>query len=485
MESKCFDIIIVGSGILAYSTALNLLNEDNALKIALVGPFQDSSSASLASGAMLGVFGEITKNLIATPWGQKKLKLGIQATECWPSWISQLNEGAKNNELLAIAKGTCILQNSRSSSLDDENYFAIKTALKQNNIKWETFQNKDLEFINPVEDSRPLEAIYIAQEGSIDSSRLLARLQALALKSNKINCFDRKVKRVGRKGNKISMVELDNGDHLQSSNILLAAGYATQKIIDTLPELAKSIPLILPGAGTSILMKPCNKKKFPPYVIRTPNRAFACGLHVVPRSNGQIYAGATNHVRLMPRIGPTLYDIHFLIECLMEQVNQSYYSATWSKAMIGHRPVSIDGFPLIGKTSIDGLWILTGTYRDGIHLSPLISKHIAKQILGTKAVLDYSFEPERKPIVSFTKDEAILESVKHHMAVGYEHAMRVPGGWHGQLESLFYEKIKYIYDEIDSEYILPPDFIPMIIESNNPKKEISFIKNYYQLLGNA
>ena len=74
----------------------------------------------------------------------------------------------------------------------------------------------------------------------------------------------------------------------------------------------------------------------------------------------------------------------------------------------GNRPTTLDGYPLFGACpSIAGLWLLTGTGRDGFQRSPLLSRHIAKQLTGitnltaaeqtTRALLD-TFTPERSPI---------------------------------------------------------------------------------------
>ena len=50
----------------------------------------------------------------------------------------------------------------------------------------------------------------------------------------------------------------------------------------------------------------------------------------------------------------------------------------------GNRPMSADGAPVAGATSLEGLFVLTGTQRDGLHLSPLLAEAIAATMFGAE-----------------------------------------------------------------------------------------------------
>jgi glycine oxidase len=54
-------------------------------------------------------------------------------------------------------------------------------------------------------------------------------------------------------------------------------------------------------------------------VIRTPNRDFACGLHVIPPSRGGLYMGATNRFTTAPVTGPTAGEHLSLLHGLLHQ----------------------------------------------------------------------------------------------------------------------------------------------------------------------
>jgi len=169
--------------------------------------------------------------------------------------------------------------------------------------------------------------------------------------------------------------------------------------------------------------------------------------------------------------------MHFLIECAIEQLNQDF---VWSQLVAwnsGNRPVTIDSFPILGKTSLEGLWVLSGTFRDGLHMSPLLATQVAREIVHDEVVFAGIFRPERPPI-SMTKSQALSEIVKHYQAAWAEHRainstkmglLELPEWLHAQAESW--------YSETDSPYVMPPEFYPMI--DGNPTNT-AFIRAYYR-----
>jgi glycine oxidase len=63
----------------------------------------------------------------------------------------------------------------------------------------------------------------------------------------------------------------------------------------------------------------------------------------------------------------------------------------------GLRPHAIDDLPVIGKLdAIDGLFIATGHYRNGILLAPLTAKLVAESLVGyVDSKYFESFGPDR------------------------------------------------------------------------------------------
>ena len=70
----------------------------------------------------------------------------------------------------------------------------------------------------------------------------------------------------------------------------------------------------------------------------------------------------------------------------INEINNNFYAATLIKTNVGWRPTTQDTFPLLGKSSLDNLFIATGTKRDGFHNSPVISENIASLMRENKAI---------------------------------------------------------------------------------------------------
>lgn len=217
------------------------------------------------------------------------------------------------------------------------------------------------------------------------------------------------------------------------------------------------------------------------HVIRTPNRSGSCGLHALVASGNNIYIGASNNVFSAPEFLPTSGLIHFILECALEQIDQDLYKSRIIKSQVGNRPASIDTYPLIGETSIQGLWLISGTYRDGFHQSPLIAKHIAKVVLGKEGIISHNiFTPERKFIQTLNRQESIEEAVEHYMSGAYERSMKLPkAGWDTLFRELLEKRLEDLYDQLEIDFGLTPDMLLMFEFTLDRQKLISYFKNLF------
>ncbi|MEL7371760.1 MAG: FAD-dependent oxidoreductase, partial [Myxococcota bacterium] len=204
------------------------------------------------------------------------------------------------------------------------------------------------------------------------------------------------------------------------------------------------------------------------------NRAFACGLHVVPRSNGQIYLGATNEIVPEPIGTAAIGEMNLLLSGI-RQLKGDLVNGHIDKILVGNRPVPLDGFPLFGPVGIPGLWMLTGTYRDGLHQSPLLAQEMAARLLGEPydEKLDV-FNPVRAPLSGLSRKQALETAIKHTIAVGFEHDWQLPEDLPPLIEDEFRRSFTRSLDEIDPEFTPPPELMFFV------EPEIhSALKRYY------
>ena len=475
---KNFDIAIVGNGVLGLSTAVALTQEDPNLKIAVIGSVNKKKSASLAAGAMLNCFAEINKFTLKSKPSINKFNMARQAMQMWPKWLEAINSKVNDIEKVAFTPGTFVILNSKAGSRETENFVNIHAALDIYKEPYTQVAASDIPGINPIDSARPLKALYIPQEGALNPNQLLLALEKIALDSKQVEFFDDFATQILFNKNKVSGIKLKSNHSITAAKIILAAGAFSQKLIDQLPSLTQKIPKILAAPGCSIILK-ANQHKFK-HVVRTPVRASSCGIHILPYAENSplLYMGSSNMVCPLPKPKAKIRDVYYLLERAMEQFNHDLHKAEVIKIKLGNRPVSFDTFPLIGATSFAGLWLLTGTYRDGVHDSPLLAQSMAKEILGKPALFDNHFQPERFPLEIMPQQEAIAEFADQYISTGYEHNMQLPKiDWIHRIREMAYKHAESLYAELEIDIGLSPDIMFMFDQA---PEVIPLFRKYYQ-----
>ena len=456
-DGSSHDVVVVGNGVLGLSLGLCLARR--GLAVTVVGQRLRPYAASAAAGAMLGCFGEVTSTLLASSQGRHKLDIGVQATREWPGWLEGLEaDTGRGADELVTADGTVVILNTVGvAGIDSANFQAIQQALTTYEQKHEELNVDDIAWISPDTASRPLRALFIPDEHAVDSAALLATLEAAFLAHGGL-LTDDSVTAVQHTGGRAHGVVLASGRALSAGEVVLAAGAASQSIIDTVPDLAAQMPPLISGYGLSVLLS-APESRGPRHVIRTPNRAFACGLHLVPRNASEVYVGATNIISATPVSTPVVRDLQFLLDCAARQLHRDFWTTGVNRVQVGNRPVALDGFPLIGG-AMPGLWMMTGTYRDGLHLSPLLAADMAARILGEPTTLDLTeFHPVRSAIQPASRRDIVETSVTHMVATGYEHDWRVPVEWPRTMEHSLRLEFSRFADMIHPELTPPPEIL--------------------------
>lgn len=476
-----YDVVVVGNGVIGMATAHALQLRDPTLRVAIIGPAARAGAASAAAGAMLGCFGEVTAQLLRTDTGRAKLAKGLQAKRHWTGWLEGLNAALPEADRVSVNPGTVVFSNSKSGTLEDENYAAIQQALHEHGESFEALDPNRIPGLNPADESRPSRALFLPNEGSIDAARLLRALTLTIEQSPNLGFIDATVTALDIDGSQIRGVRLADQSIVSASQVVLAAGVWSQAILDASPELARRIPRLFCGGGTSLVLETAASAR--EHVLRTPNRAFACGLHAVPRGASRLYVGATNTLFAQPMMRTSPADMFFLLECALDQLDQDLCAAQLVAWQAGNRPVAIDTCPLIGPTSVDGLWLLTGTYRDGLFLSPLLGQHMADRLCGGPGLFEETFRPERKPIALYTPAQARAEALKHYLAMGAEHSIRLPRvGWHQAFPRFYEQMLNGLYDELENElgdeaFVLPPELLAIV--ASDRARMIPFFRDYF------
>jgi glycine oxidase len=99
-------------------------------------------------------------------------------------------------------------------------------------------------------------------------------------------------------------------------------------------------------------------------------------------------------------IGATVEDVGFDKRTVPETIQKlnraaidlvpDLAEARFLEAWAGLRPGTPDKLPILGATAIDGYFVATGHFRDGILLAPITAKIMAQIITGQQPSIDVS-----------------------------------------------------------------------------------------------
>jgi len=371
-----------------------------------------------------------------------------------------LGEASGDEQSLVTAHGTVVLLNSMGSgAVDSANFHAIEDTLRIYKEPYEALDPEDMDWLSPNDLSRSLRGLHIPGEHAVDSARLLTKLDAGLIRLGG-QVLDEEAVAVCVEGGRAAGVELRSGEVLRADHVVLAAGARSLALLDHLEDLRHRIPPMVSGYGVSTLLK-TEDGKLPSTVLRTPNRAFACGLHAVPRADGVIYVGATNIISEQPRRHAAVGDLQFLLGCAVDQLHTNLSESALLAVQVGNRPVPADGFPLIGSGGVDGLWLATGTYRDGLHQSPLLAQHVASLVEGKNSELDFlsAFSPVRAPLAGGTREAVVATTVEHMVATGWEYKWNVTPEWPARIERHLQRHYADVVDALHPVFTPPAELV--------------------------
>lgn len=471
-----FDVVVFGNGVIGSAIAFRLKRKNPDLKLAIVGPRSRTGAASLAAGAMLGCFAEVTKYTFKDAASKAKFALSWTAEQKWPAWLREIS--AVSGLKLPIVPGTYVINNTVSGELDDENFDAIIKALKRYKQPYKQVQPSSIKGLCPIPNHRPLRAIFIPGEHAIDSHKLMDAMDA-ANKKLGVEFVDDELAAVQVNRVGIQSARLTSGTNIESNLYISALGSFTQALLDQLPSPHATIPS-LAGVGVAFTAKRVLGQGFD-HVVRTPNRSGSCGLHVVPLGNDSEYVGATNVVFRQPDFTSNIGMSHYLMQYALEQLDTNLFFSQVINWRVGNRPITLDGYPAIGWSQVPNLYLVYGTYRDGLHCSPEIADKVAAAVAGKKRGPNDIFSPLRPPVLFGTREASIKEFAYQAVCDALENGLALPVHTDiGQLETSFKDIAHKVYTGLAVDYSFSPDLLHYIAFGQRSPEDTQRIKDYFK-----
>lgn len=447
-----FDLAIVGNGIIGCLAAIRLSSPPYNRKVVLIGPKNRSGSASVAAGAMLNVFGEIDYVDAQQAYVRRKLAIGEKSIAKWCQFL----EHHRITDDILVADKTIVYLKPDATELETGCFEAIKLAsMEAGTFKEQTSAIKHLRRSMKIGES--CQFLQLEKEMALSTPMLFDWFDQEFRRSENITVLDAKANSLEpRKSSFVISTELNQ---VKADKVICAAGSFTK---DILGDLGNSMMPLLFGVGTAMQVTSENHliaDLLPDRsVVRTPNRGSTCGIHLVPRSENSFYLGAGSYLSRVPYEGHRMATVKYLIDCLEED-----FSGEFEKSLVspqqGYRPIALDGKPMLGPLSENpGIYVATGTKRDGLTYAPLIVDDMELWLSGQALLDDFiGWEPDRKPISYGTREFATQAYVDNKLAGLLEHNTISPTDANRVEEELRLESNKF-HNKISSMFGLEADF---------------------------
>jgi glycine oxidase len=220
-------------------------------------------------------------------------------------------------------------------------------------------------------------ALWAEKEAVVDARALGVALAYAFQRAGGKLAANEAVVRIEHKGGRAAVAHTPFGLYHADVFVLAAGAWSGM--------LEKELAPITPVKGEMIALEPAAGEALPDQVI------WGHGVYVVPR-DGRLLVGATAEMvgfdtGLTPEAARTL-------RAGAENLLPATKAWTQVDHWAGLRPRAPDGLPLLGPTSLDGLWLAGGQFRNGILFAPAIARSMADQLLGRAAPIP-AFDPRR------------------------------------------------------------------------------------------
>lgn len=353
-------IVIIGAGIAGLAIGWRLAQAGQ--EVIVLERAQPGHGATWASAGMLAVTAELLDS------GPEEIEFARYSNSLWPIFATEIE--AESGRPIGYDTGGALLLAEDAIALDR----LARQAASRPDL--ELVDAARVREISPLVTGQVAGGLWSPHEARVNN-RALGFAMTLALqKAGGTLKTNEAVVRIEQKDNRAVRAHTPFGLYHADAFVLAAGAWSGL--------LEEKIAPIVPVKGQMILLMPPAGVKPPEHVI------WANGVYAVPRAEGLA-------------IGATVEEAGF-DTTVTDHARESLWTAA-AKAMpalkdwtladqwAGLRPKGPDDLPLLGPTSIEGLWLASGQYRNGILFAPAIAQIMCRQILGGEGIA--TFDPRR------------------------------------------------------------------------------------------
>ncbi len=365
------DVAIVGGGIIGGSIAFELARL--GLRVTLLDRQEPGREASWAAAGMLSPGPESPDAIPLVPLGRASL-------DRYPQFVAEIEE-ASGRTVGYRAEGALEALFSGDAERELSTLVALHHGL---GLPTEALRVDEARQLEPALGADARAAALLPYEACVDNRALTAAVLVAAAKQGVAIQSGAPVIALQRTGNRCTGLVTEGGEKISVAHVVIAAGCYSGR----LPEAARYAPM-RPVRGQMLALR--SERVRLKRVLRSERG------YLVPRDDQtpqKIVLGSTlENVGFEKRVTPA--GLERILAAALELVPElagAEIIETWS----GLRPDTPDHLPILGPTDVDGLWMATGHYRNGILLAPITALLFGEWLTGQSLSLSCeNFSPLR------------------------------------------------------------------------------------------
>ncbi len=335
-------VLVVGGGIIGLATAYELAKA--GCEVTVFERATPGAEASSAAAGLLAPLGESSETTFA--------RLALASWRLYPDVVRELQERT-GIDLEYVTRGT-IYPMSVTQTRGDAEAWAVN---KEFGV--EVLEGGDVQALEPGLSPKVRHAVFVKGDHWLNNQRLVLAYAQAAAAAGVLLSTGCNVSRVIVEGGRARAV-VTEGERVEGDAVLLAAGAWTS-------ELVASFGLRLrvePRRGQMIALA-----HVPPILTYCVHGE----VYLAPRPSGELLVGATVERAGFQR-AVTAEGIGSLLRAAIELV-PSLRDLPIARTWCGFRPWAPDSLPILGPwPGIEGLWIATAHFRNGILLAPITAR---------------------------------------------------------------------------------------------------------------
>ena len=364
------DVVVVGGGVIGLATAWQA--RARGLSVSVI----DVAHPGRASWAAAGMLAPVTE----VHYGEQTLLvLNLESSRAYPEFVAELQD-ATGLDTGYRACGTLLVARDSDDNAALDELYSFQAQL---GLTVERLRGRDCRAVEPGLAPGVRGGIHVEGDHQVDDRALLQALEAACVGSG-VDLVRASVVAV-RADERLRAVVTRDGREIACGAAVIAGGCWSGQIEGLPPELQLAVR---PVKGQLLHLRGPRT----PALIRHNIRGLDA--YMVMRSDGRLVIGATvEEMGFDARV--TAGAVHELLRAAYELV-PGVSELELTETVAGLRPGSRDNAPLLGRTSIQGLLVATGHYRNGILLAPVTARGLA-ELLATGRAPDViaGFSPSR------------------------------------------------------------------------------------------